>query len=66
MLSNACLIPSIRNIECSIALFFPSRRRFILNPCEANAVVIYSSKTLFTGSVFVSLDLRAYCRVVCR
>jgi hypothetical protein len=49
----------------SIALFFPSRPRFISNPWEATVVVIYSSNTLVTSSIFISSDLRVYCRVVC-
>jgi hypothetical protein len=63
--SPSALITSIRNTGCSIASFFPSILRFISNCWEANDVVIYSSKTLVTSSVFVSLDLCVYYWVVC-
>jgi hypothetical protein len=59
------VIPLIRNTRCSIALFFPSRPRFIPNPWAANVVVIYSSKALVIGSLFVSPDLHIYYWVVC-
>jgi hypothetical protein len=49
-----------------VKLLFPSRPRFISNLWEANFVVYYSSKTLLTGSMFVSSDLWVYFMVVYR
>jgi hypothetical protein len=60
------MISLIQNIGYSIAFFFLNRPRFILNPWEETSVMIYSSKTLVTSSIFVSPDLHVYCWVVCQ
>jgi hypothetical protein len=64
--THTLLIPSIQNTTYSISFFFPSRPRFITNHWEANVVVIYSSKTMVTSGIFISLNLHVYYWVVCR